>query len=734
MNFRAVTRRDWFAILTLIALWLFFFWRLYTPNAPDRLSVNQSDFSSQYYNFGVYQARRFDSGTPFALWNPYNYGGTPFLADPQASVAYPIRWLFLALYPGERWPYAALEAEVMLHFLLTSLLMYALVRRITKQPIGGLIAALAYTYGGYLSSFPVQQVTILESGTWLPLVLLGIHEATSSGPRRWGWFVLAGLGLGLVFLGGHPQIAMLCVYLSLAYLAYRVYTGSRSWRDLIIGGAIFLVIGGSLAAIMLLPTVEFQQWATRATDLNYASKSVGYPFADVGQIIWSTIANLYAPMYIGIAGLVLAIIAVLLRRSEAIFWFVAGGVALVLGFGGKTTLFQAAYTLLPGAALFRNPERTVMLWSLSLSILAGIGAARLLDGLTDEEQRRLRYGLWGLAGITIVYFLLIRTSGDKIADSVHQIAAYTMIITTLVATTLPWIIQNPAARQVILVAILVFDLFSVSQGSPIYAVASPETVLPDAPWMADMRSRLAADPFARIDGTDKLGQFGSLYALPTIRGTSPLKLAGTDRLLTLPPAKYWDLLSVRYVVSADGQLPVPTTKLHDVTDWSGTYFVYELKDPRPLATLMYAADVVPTNEDASHLLSTADYPIRDKVALTQPPPISLTGQRPSDANVTLSEIGPEHLKLHSTTSADALLLVSIPYYPGWQANVNNQPAQIIRADLGLMAIPIKAGSYDVSLDFRPATATIGAIVSIIALFVTLILLLIWWRTGQPAQK
>src|SRR5260221_2280372 len=553
MNFRAMTRRDWFAILTLIALCLFFFWRLYTPNAPDRLSVNQSDFSSQYYNFGVYQARRLSSGRLIPLWNPYNYGGTPFLADPQASVAYPLRWVFLALYPGDRWPYAALEAEVMLHFLLTSLLMYALVRRITGRPIGGLIAAIAYTYGGYLSSFPSQQVTILESGTWLPMVLLGIHEATSGGPRRWGWYVIAGLGLGLIFLGGHPQIAMLCVYLSLAYLAYRVNTGSRSWREFVRGASLFLIIGGCLAAIMLLPTVEYQQWATRATDLNYASKSGGYPFADVVQIVWSTIANLYAPMYVGILGLALAIIAVLLRRSEAMFWLAGGVIALVLGFGGKTTLFQAAYTLVPGAALFRNPERTVMLWAFCVSILAGIGAAHLLDGLTDEEYRRMQLALWCLAAITILYFLLVHVGVDKSADSVQQIAAYTMIVTLLVAVALPWIAKNPTVRQAALVGVLVFDLFSVSQGSPIYAAASPDTVLPDAPWMADMRSRLTADPFARIDGTDKLGQFGSLYALPTIRGTSPLKLAGTDTWLSLPPAKYWDLLAVRYVISGPAQ-------------------------------------------------------------------------------------------------------------------------------------------------------------------------------------
>src|SRR5690349_972085 len=106
--------------------------------------------------------------------------------------------LFLSLYSGGRWSYAALESEVMFHFLLTSLLMYALARLITGRPIGGLIASIAFTYGGYLSSYPIQQVTILESGTWLPLALLGIHQGTAQSSRRWGWFIVAGIGLGLI--------------------------------------------------------------------------------------------------------------------------------------------------------------------------------------------------------------------------------------------------------------------------------------------------------------------------------------------------------------------------------------------------------------------------------------------------------------------------------------------------------------------------------------------------------
>ncbi len=737
MTFRALSRRwpDGLAIIILLFLWLVFFWRLYTPTTADRVSISQGDFSGQYYNFSAYQARRFDAGSLFPLWNPYNYAGSPFLADPQASAVYPVRWLFLSLYSGGRWSYAALESEVMFHFLLTSLLMYALARQITGRPIGGLIAAVAFTYGGYLSSYPIQQVTILESGTWLPLALLGIHQGTEYGSRRWGWFIVAGIGLGLIVLAGHPQVAMLCGYLSVAYLAYRVFVNSEraqhaaplhsKIRDFIVAAAIFGVIGGGLAAVALLPTFEFQQWASRAADLNYVSKSGGYPFNDLPQIIWSTMTNLFAPMYIGIMGLALAGIAVVYSRSKALFWIAAGMVALLLGFGGKTALFQFAYTLVPGASIFRNQERAVMIWSICASILAGIGAARLLEGLAINDQKRVRYALWGLCGVTLAYWLIIRSGIANIPEAVTQVAAYTTIVVGLVAVILPWVACNPTRRQFALVGMLVFDLFSVTQSGPAYTAASPDTVLPPAPWMSDMHERLAADPFARIDGTDKLGVFGPLFALPSIRGSSPLRLAGTERLLALPPAKYWDLLAVRYVVSGEAQLPVPSKLIRDVNDWSGKYNVYELDNPRPLATLICSADVIENDDYAAQIIAAPDFPVRDKAILPRPFDIMLSGQRPADAAVTLTEITPESLKLTAKTSADALLLVSIPYHPGWHASANGQPLSIVRADLGLMAIPLSAGGYDVVLEFRPASVQIGAVISLIALALTVIGLLGW---------
>ncbi len=710
-------RPDLIAVAVLIFLCAFFFWRLYTPSLPDQLSISQGDFSSQYYNFSAYQARRFAQGTLIPLWNPDNFAGSPFLADPQSAAAYPVRWLFLLLFRGN-WSYSALELEVVAHFLITSLLTYAFVRRVTGQVVAGLVAAVAFSYGGYLNSFPIQQVSILESGTWLPLVLLGIHQATRRSSRF--WFVLAGVGMALMALAGHPQIALMCGYLAAAYLAYR----RRSWREFMIGALIFGVVGIGLAAVMLLPTAEFQLLTTRGGTFNYVGKAGGFPFSDVTQILWSTMSNLYAPMYIGVLGIVLAAFAVLFKGQdsearETRFWVAAGIVALLLSFGGKTALFQFAYTLVPGASLFRDQERAVLLWSFALAVLAGLGAAVVLSDRLNNA--RVRAGLWIFAGFTALFVVVLRMI-PGVADSVLQVATYTAIVSALAVAALFWVIQRPAQRQMLLVAVLVLDLFSVSQGGVAYTALPAATLLPEPAWLTDLHPQLAADPFARFDDLDRVpGPFGSLYDVPTIRGTSPLRLQGIQQILGLPTPKYWDLLAVRYVATEDSTLAdsLSAAKLRDIHDWSGDYALYELPDPRPLATLIYAADLV-AEGDAIAVMAAPDYDLRQRAVITQPLALDLGGERPADAKVDLIAIQPERLELSATTSAPALLLISIPYHPGWQATVNGEAVTLVRADVGLMALPLASGQSAVTLEYTPRSFQVGAALSLLTVGIVIL--------------
>ena len=224
--------KDIHAIAMLVLLWLLFFWRLFTPIAADQASLKQGDFSGQFVAFGAYQYERLTRGE-IPLWNPYNNGGLPFIADTQAAVFYPPRWLTIALSDlAGGWSYNSLQMEMTAHVLLYTLLMYAFMRRLTLRNKLSHLAALAASviigYGGYTTGYPPLQLAVLEAATWLPLTLLGIVEATRRRALEPRFLALAGCALGLSWMAGHPQTSWFASYLAVAYLAYRCH-GARIW-------------------------------------------------------------------------------------------------------------------------------------------------------------------------------------------------------------------------------------------------------------------------------------------------------------------------------------------------------------------------------------------------------------------------------------------------------------------------------------------------------------------------
>ncbi|MEL6528141.1 MAG: hypothetical protein AAFQ07_20760, partial [Chloroflexota bacterium] len=208
------------AVALLFVLWMLFFWRVLTPITADQASFKQGDFSGQFVAFAAYQYERFADGE-IPLWNPYNNGGMPFIADTQAAVFYPPRLLTLAIGTQTGgMSYYLLQLEAIAHVLALSLLMYLFVHRLTKSIWGALVAAIVASYGGFISGYPPLQLALLEAAIWLPLACWCVLIATENDKERWQWLIFAGGALGLSWLAGHPQTSWFATYVLVAWLGY----------------------------------------------------------------------------------------------------------------------------------------------------------------------------------------------------------------------------------------------------------------------------------------------------------------------------------------------------------------------------------------------------------------------------------------------------------------------------------------------------------------------------------
>jgi NADH:ubiquinone oxidoreductase subunit 3 (subunit A) len=717
---------DLLCVLALIALWLLFFWRLITPNPANALSIREGDFSGQFVAWAGYQGARQHAGE-VALWNPYSSGGHPFLADTQSGVFYPPRVVILALTwldpnptPGR--VYMAMQVEVMLHTLIASLLMYAFVRRLTKDRVGSVwgafVAALTFAYGGYLTGYPMLQVAVLESSVWLPLMLLGILEATRD-RINYRWFGVSGVALGLAFHAGSPQFAHWSIILTLIFLAWRVYSSRRSFRVWLVGAMIFGGIGGGLAAVQLLPGLQYYALSARRSNFTFDQQGNGFPPFDVLQMIFPGWLTQWSPLFFGVSSLALAIYAVW-RDTTARFWAILGGVALLISFGRNTVIWDVLYNLPLGFSLFRQQERAAYPVAICAAILAGLGTITLFERreLPATFVKILRVTLAVMIGVTLVFFVIWQIGGMD--DGRLRLMTFSVIIAALTVAWFMWVRQGQSRWQPFaLIALLTLELFTIGHGISNYQAGAASTRLPIPAQVQALQAD--PDPYFRVDGERGIREnYGALYGVQDIRGTSPLRLDRYDKLLTLPKERLWDVLAVRYVFTPDRELPAPSAITGTGTDPYGEFNIHRLNAPRPFARLVYRTWIEADDQAALNALARKDIDIRQTAILPAAPAIALPENAPADGAATITKFAPERVTIQTRSSTPAILDLSLVYYPGWQATVDGARAEILRSNLAMMAVALPAGEHTVQLTFAPEWYSIGGLMSLITLFLCVI--------------
>lgn len=715
-------RADVAAILALTLLWALFFWQALTPNPANQVSLEEGDFSGQFYAFGAYQARRILAGE-VPLWNPYNYGGHPFLADVQTAVFYPPRLLTIflsAALPPYRWTYGALQLEAVAHFWLAALFMYLFVRTLTGYRLAGLVSALTLTFGGYLTGYPPLQLAILETGIWLPLALLGILRGTDEGHLRPVWLALSALALGLALMAGHPQTALHFSYLVVAYFVHRAVTQRVPfWRSV---GALALVMAGGygLAMLQLLPAAEYTRYTTRA-DVGFEALAGGFPFSDLAQIVLPNVLTDWSPLYAGIAPLALAMLATWRNQKPARFWAIVALVALGLSFGGSSVFFSLAYLLAPGFQLFRGQERAAFAVAHSVAILAGLGTVTLIRWTIDEYMAGRRFQNWlkwaaGAAWLMVAVVLVLSRIAEREKFPVlFAQSALMAVLLTLTWALFAWRWRDLAAKgwQLALIGLLVFDLFSNDVNNAFQPIPPAEQYASVLPNNLLINTAVQQDSPYRVDGRLVLGwNYGSLVGLEDIYGVSPLVLAPIKTYLEdIPQFRRHELLSVELVLTDWSELETDSTILAQTEDQWGTLYLHQLDDPRPRALLMYDVAVM-DDQQAFDALRDLNFDPRQTLILDRAPGLRLPDEPPDeagDAEVVRRE--PEHLVIRAETDANAVLSVSEVDYPGWQATVDGDPVDILRAYRGLRAIPLEAGAHTVEMVYRPLSFRVGLAIS-----------------------
>jgi hypothetical protein len=171
---------------------------------------------------------------------------------------------------------------------------------------------------------------------------------------------------------------------------------------------------------------------------------------------------------------------------------------------------------------------------------------------------------------------------------------------------------------------------------------------------------------------------------------------------------------------------VPSTIIYQEPAGDGTTYVHRLHEVGPRAWLVSQAEI---NDETTILHKIADPNFnRWQTALLEAgaEPFMTTlhspPSTPHPSRITFHT--PQSLSVQVKTDTPALLILSEPHYPGWQATIDGQSAPVLRAYYTLRAVPLPAGEHTVTFSFRPFSFTLGAIISTVTLIVVSLVLIL----------
>jgi hypothetical protein len=249
---------------------------------------------------------------------------------------------------------------------------------------------------------------------------------------------------------------------------------------------------------------------------------------------------------------------------------------------------------------------------------------------------------------------------------------------------------------------------------------------------------LQEDPdFFRIDSrTDVWDTWQpDLALLPALSGqagaeASLYDVSGVDNpLVVADMARYWqgtggrstplyDLLGVRYVLGSK-EVTLDWDKFSLVFDGDPTVNVYRNESALPRAFVVHKSVVADSHEEAWAWIHRPGFDPATTVVLEGGQPLDL--QAEGHAEVQLLRYEPNAVEIEVDSPAEGYLFLSDPFYPGWQATVDGEPATTLRANYAFRAVAVPAGTHRLTMAFRPWTWNAGLGISALTVAILLIL-------------
>jgi hypothetical protein len=756
-----------FPFLAALALYSAAFVALAWPWLAGRVAIPY-DAKSQFYPQLAFLARSLAAGqSPF--WTPNVFTGWPQIADPQSLIFSPLHFAVAWLVPRPS-PWLA-DVVVFALLYAGGLGVVLFFRDRGWHVGGALVAALAFSFGGSAASRiqhvgQIESLVFLPLALWMlaraldrsslsagigagvlaALIVLGRDQVALlaiyvlAGYVLWHWFAEGGwqarLHASVKPLAAGAIVGALIVAVPVTLTALLATASNRPEIGYDFAGR------GSLHPADLLMLVFAGMFGASDFHRDFWGPP-GFPwhetFGQTGLFTAQNVGQLYCGALVAVAIISFGLVRGTLWSREIRFFSIAALLALLYALGWYTPAFRLMYELLPGVSLYRRPADATFVSCALLAIVGGYLVHRWLDGAIPSAKPWQRFTEIAIAAALVATAtgLALRVGAlDSAGLPILWGLGFCVGAIGVLALARRLHARNALAAAALLTAFGAADLAfnnapneSTGLSPALYRALEPGTA---DETVTLLKARLAAA--AAPDRRDRVELIGVGYHWPNIGlihdfdhlfGHNPLRLADFARATAAPDtvagpdqraftpllpsynSVLENLFGVRFIAIG---VPVEqidsSLKPGDLDFVARTKDAYVYENPRALPRVMLVGDWRQAAFD--DMIRTGLWPDVDprRTVLLEKPPGDFGPATPG-GNARILRYANTEVVVETEAQGRALLVLNDVWHPWWRACVDEEPTDILKANVLFRAVVVPSGRHLVRFTFHPFAGAFG---------------------------
>jgi hypothetical protein len=468
--------------------------------------------------------------------------------------------------------------------------------------------------------------------------------------------------------------------------------------------------------------------------------------------------------YVGLIPFTFIPLALFAQPKDRItlFWLFWLGFAFLMSLGDAGLISRLIF-LIPIYNKFRAPSRHMMEFTMAVSALSALGATTLTNGGLERARKTQKVVLYFLVVSTILAIAFAKAMQSRVLEThAGNFSLYPWSNVALglpIALILVWAftfklsLDKVKYRWLFLLSFAILDLGSFALGAEYIADPKPYSVYNPPPHGVALRDDLnkTHQRFLSLRGNsgalDELPvNLSWLWSIPNATGYQSLLPGRISQLLNAPEGGFvlgpwadrinvpeggflfgdWskpestalDVLSVKYVTLPchDNRYPPPQGERWRFVQKAGEALIYQNMRAEPRAWLVSNA-VYMAPEKMLYTLQGLKYPSVDssKTVLLEGEDKTISFPEDDTKQAEITSLKDTEMIVHTKSKADAFLVTSDSFYPGWEVEIDNKPAPLLHANYVVRSVLVPQGDHVVKFVFKSKAIQIGAIIGCAAL-------------------